>query len=87
MGFFLAPARKLAAEEDAHMNERLLTVKEAAAFLRCAPSTVYDRAAAGQLPVVKLWESRRKSALRFTLESLKDHVERNTVVPAPARKK
>ena len=45
--------------------EQLLTAKEVADLLRLAPSTVFDAAARGDLPCVRLWRGRRKSLLRF----------------------
>ncbi len=46
-------------------NTSLLTAKEVADLLRLAPSTVFDAAARGDLPCVRLWRGRRKSLLRF----------------------
>jgi excisionase family DNA binding protein len=57
----------------------LLRAEEAAAYLGCAPSTLYEKAAAGKIPFVRLWEGRRKAAIRFTLESLRDHIAKNTI--------
>lgn len=45
--------------------EQLLTAKEVAGLLRLAPSTVFDAAARGKLPCVRLWRGRRKSLIRF----------------------
>jgi len=43
----------------------LLTAQEVAELLRVRPSTVYDAAARGRLPCVKLWQGRRRSVVRF----------------------
>jgi excisionase family DNA binding protein len=50
--------------------DQLLTVKEVADLLRLAPSTVFDAAARGDLPCVRLWKGRRKSLLRFRREQI-----------------
>jgi excisionase family DNA binding protein len=47
------------------LREQLLTAKEVADLLRLSPSTVFDAAARGDLPCVRLWRGRRKSLLRF----------------------
>ena len=62
----------------------LWTVKEAAAFLRAAPSTVYERAARGQIPRVILWKGRRKEAIRFDPAALREFVKRNSIIPKAA---
>ena len=43
----------------------LLTAEEVARLLRVKPATVYDAAARGRIPTVRLWEGRRKALLRF----------------------
>ncbi len=63
------------------MEQKLLTVEEAAAYLGCAPSTLYDKIAARAIPFVKLWSGKRKVCIRFTPEILSEHVRRNTVQP------
>ena len=45
--------------------DRLLTAEEVARRLSVKPATVYDAAANGRLPVVRLWGGRRRSLLRF----------------------
>jgi excisionase family DNA binding protein len=63
------------------MEQKLLSVEEAAGFLGCAPSTLYDKIAAGQIGVIRLWSGRRKNCYRFTPELLAEHLRRNTVQP------
>ncbi len=46
-------------------DSELLTAEEVASLLRVKPSTVYDAAARGDLPVVKLWKGKRRTLLRF----------------------
>jgi excisionase family DNA binding protein len=62
-------------------QQRLLTVQEAAAFLGCAPSTLYDKVQARAIPYVRLWAGKRKVAIRFTPEILSEHVARSIVRP------
>jgi hypothetical protein len=46
-------------------SELLLTAREVAQILRLKPSTVFDAAARGKLPCVRLWRGKRKSVVRF----------------------
>ena len=55
--------------------EQLLTAKEVADLLRLAPSTVFDAAARGDLPCVRLWRGRRKSVLRFRRSDIESLME------------
>ncbi len=66
------------------MEQKLLTVEEAAAFLGCAPSTLYDKIQARAIPFVRLWQGKRKAAIRFTPQILSEHVRRCTVQPKTA---
>jgi len=49
----------------AEADHDLLLPREVAALLRLKVNSVYAAAAAGKLPVVRLWRGRRKSLLRF----------------------
>ena len=60
-------------------NKKLLTVEEAATYLGCAPSTLYDKVQARSIPFVRLWSGKRKVAIRFTEELLDQHIRRNIV--------
>ena len=64
----------------------LLTVQQAAELLGCRPSTLYAKAAAGLVPRVVLWRGRRKDAIRFSLDALREHVQRNTIEPRPSKR-
>ena len=62
-------------------TEQLLTAKEVADLLRLAPSTVFDAAARGNLPCVRLWRGRRKSVLRFRRSDLEELIRRGSPLP------
>lgn len=57
----------------------LLTVKEAAAFLRLSPDTIYRATKAGTLPHVRIGRS-----IRLSKEALEEFLENPTVTVAPA---
>lgn len=57
----------------------LLTVKEAAAFLRLTPDTVYRATKAGKLPHARIGRS-----IRFSQEALEDYLNKSTVA-APTK--
>jgi excisionase family DNA binding protein len=46
-------------------DPQLLTVEEVSRLLCIKPATVYEAAAAGRIPCVRLWQGRRKSLVRF----------------------
>ena len=48
----------------------LLTAEEVARILRLKPATVYEAAATGRIPCVRLWRGRRKSLVRFRAEDI-----------------
>ena len=58
------------------MEAPLLTAEEVARLLNIKPSTVYDAAARGRIPSVRLWEGRRRPLLRFRPEDIDQLVER-----------
>ena len=57
------------------MESPLLTAEQVARVLNVKPSTVYDAVAKGRLPVVKLWEGRRRPLLRFRQEDIERLIE------------
>ena len=56
------------------VGKRLLTAREAAAYLGLAEDTVYKKARLRELPSVKVGRS-----LRFDLRALERFVEQNTI--------
>ena len=61
--------------------EYLLTAKEVASRLRLAPSTVFDAAARGDIPCVRLWRGRRKSLLRLRSSDIEGMVRSSSLPP------
>jgi excisionase family DNA binding protein len=53
----------------------LMTVGQVAELLNLKPSTVYDAAARGRIPSVRLWEGRRRAVVRFIREDIEAFVE------------
>lgn len=45
--------------------EPLINARDVAAWLGLAVSTVYEKAASGELPHVRLWSGSRKPLIRF----------------------
>ena len=66
------------------MEQKLLSVPEAAEYLGCAASTLYGKVFQGQIGYIKLWSGARKTAIRFTPELLDQHLKANTVRPKTA---
>ena len=50
--------------------DRLLTAEEVAKLLSIRVGTVYDAASTGRLPVVRLWEGKRRALVRFRQEDI-----------------
>lgn len=48
----------------------LLKAEEVAALLRIRVSTVYDAAARGDLPAVRLWKGARRALIRFRRQDI-----------------
>ncbi len=64
--------------------ERLWTVQQVAEVLSVKPSTVYDAVYRGVLPVVRLWEGRRRALLRFRRSDVEKLIRDRTVFPSTA---
>ena len=63
----------------------LLTAEDVARLLRLKPATVYEAAASGRIPCVKLWKGRRKALIRFRSEDIERLIRDRavpTIVPA-----
>ena len=48
----------------------LLTAEQVAVILNLKPSTIYDAAARGRIPCVRLWQGRRRAVVRFRREEI-----------------
>jgi excisionase family DNA binding protein len=60
-------------------SEGLLTAHEVAEMLGVRASTVYERACRGDIPVVRLWQGRRKALLRFRLSDIQEFIATRSV--------
>ena len=49
---------------------QLMTAEEVARLLRLKPATVYEAAAAGRIPCVRLWKGFRRHLVRFRREDI-----------------
>ena len=61
----------------------LLTAEEVANLLRLKPTTIYDAASRGALPVVRLWKGKRRTLLRFRRRDVESFIDERAT---PARK-
>ena len=64
------------------MPESLLTAQEVAEVLPVKPSTVYDAVYRGVLPVVRLWEGRRRELVRFRRADIEAFIKDRSTGPA-----
>ena len=64
---------------DYSLDESLLTAQQVAEILAVKPSTVYDAAYRGALPVVRLWEGRRRALVRFRRSDVEALIRERTV--------
>jgi excisionase family DNA binding protein len=55
-------------------QSELLTAEEVASLLRVKASTVYDAAARGVLPVLRLWKGKRRTLIRFQREDIEEFI-------------
>ena len=63
---------------------QLITVEEVSRLLRLKPATVYEAAAEGRIPCVRLWKGRRKALIRFRRADIEAFIHDRTV-PAMER--
>ena len=59
--------------------QKLLNVKEAAAYLGLSAYTLREKAAAGAVPKVVLWKGKMQSTLRFSEAALAEFIEARSV--------
>ena len=57
----------------------LLTADEVARILRLKPATVYEAAADGRIPHVRLWGGTRRALVRFRRADIESFVRDRTV--------
>jgi len=63
----------------ASTRDLLLTAEEVASLLRIKVPTVYDAAARGNLPVVRLWVGKKRSLIRFRREEIEQLIAGSTL--------
>src|SRR5882724_8420836 len=68
-------------EEEYMSQPELLTAEEVAALLRVKPSTVYDAAARGVLPVLRLWKGKRRTLIRLRRSDLEAFIQERAALP------
>jgi len=59
--------------------EPLLTAEEVAPILRVRPATVYEAAANGRIPCVRLWEGRKRGLVRFRRSDIENLIRQRSV--------
>lgn len=59
--------------------EALLDARAVSKWLGVSPSTVYDAAARGLLPTVKLWKGKRRTLLRFRRQDIELFIQHQSV--------
>ena len=64
----------------------LMTADEVAEDLRLKPATVYQAAAEGRIPSVRLWRGQRKALVRFRREDIEKLIEDRTVLARTGNK-
>lgn len=60
-------------------TETLLDAKAVARWLNLAPSTIYDQAARGIIPHIRLWRGARRTVVRFRREDVEDFIRKRAV--------
>jgi len=66
---------------DSTITQSLLTAQQVAEILAVKPSTVYDAVYRGVLPVVRLWEGRRRALLRFRQSDIDSFIKDRSTDP------
>ena len=61
--------------------EVLLTAQQVAEVLAVKASTIYDAAYRGVLPVVRLWEGRRRALIRFRRGDIEEFIRQRSIAP------
>ena len=56
-------------------NPQLLTAQEVSRLLRIKPATLYQAAADGRIPCVRLWQGKKKALIRFHREDIEQLIQ------------
>jgi predicted DNA-binding transcriptional regulator AlpA len=67
--------------------ESLVDAAVIGTVLGIAKSTVYDQAAKGRLPHVRLWTGARRPVIRFRMSEIEKFIRDRTIVPGADRVK
>ncbi|MCP4002650.1 MAG: helix-turn-helix domain-containing protein [bacterium] len=59
-------------------HDTLLTAEEVGRILRLKPATVYEAAASGRIPSVRLWRGQRKALVRFRRDDIEELIRDRT---------
>lgn len=70
---------------DHDSDEALLDASTVARWLHVAVTTVYEQAARGVLPHVRLWKGTRRSLIRFRREDVENFLRDRAVTSAAKR--
>ena len=60
-------------------SAKLLTAEEVAERLRVKPATIYQAAADGRIPSIRLWEGTRRALIRFDAAEIDRLLEARSV--------
>ena len=63
---------------------QLMTADEVGKVLRLKPATVYEGAASGRIPCVRLWKGNRRDLVRFRRQDIERLIEERSI-PAERR--
>jgi len=56
-------------------NPQLLTAQEVSRLLRIKSATLYQAAADGRIPCVRLWQGKKKALIRFHREDIEQLIQ------------
>ena len=60
---------------------QLITVEEVSHLLHLKPATVYEAAADGRIPCVRLWRGKRKALVRFRRADIEEFIRQHATYP------
>lgn len=69
------------------IDEELMVAEEVGAALRLRPATVYQAAADGRIPCVRLWTGRRRAVIRFRRRDIERIVREGGIAPSAERRR
>jgi excisionase family DNA binding protein len=63
------------------LPDTLLDARTVARWLGIAVATVYEQAARGVLPTVRLWKGKRRTLIRFRRTDIDEFIRQHATVP------